>query len=456
MSRSSIPLLVIPLVAIGPLRAQEVPARGEYVALVQDELLDAVGPLLDRKEAEGYVLRIVPLSSVPDAGRDRAESIREFLRSRYLDGRLRHLLLVGSYEAIPMRTANILPEDPARWEADPQDLEYSFDVPTDLYYGNLTGDWDADGDGRYGEYGDDRGGFDAQLLVGRIPFGDPDVVRAVAQRIVNYQTDRGAWKRRTLLAAGTIEIPGDSAVITETVRRRYFVPRGWACETFHAQGAPQGSDHVLDARTFRDALLEPAGLTFQIHHGSNLGAYHDASSLFLHANDAANLATDRGPVMVSMACTNGHPGGLAESFLRHHATAFIGASAVTSPFAGPGYLAEIHAGQQLAAGHTLGAAMRIVRNRYGAVALARDGGEWGTVYDVVRNLYAFIVYGDASTRVNQSEAPRARPSGARARGAVQNEKELHVEEALRELVQGEVLRDGAKGAEPDRQVRRAR
>ncbi|MBI4611975.1 MAG: hypothetical protein HY720_00025 [Planctomycetes bacterium] len=45
----------------------------------------------------------------------------------------------------------------------------------------------------------------------------------------------------------------------------------------------------------------------------------------LHKNDAANLATDRGPVMVSMACTNGLPGGLGEAFLRYHATAFLGA-----------------------------------------------------------------------------------------------------------------------------------
>ncbi|MBI4611974.1 MAG: hypothetical protein HY720_00020 [Planctomycetes bacterium] len=119
---------------------------------------------------------------------------------------------------------------------------------------------------------------------------------------------------------------------------------------------------------------------------------------------------------------------------------------MTSPYAGPGFLAEIHAGKELAAGHTLGAAMRIVRNRYGAVALARDGGEWGTVYDVVRNLYAFIVYGDPSTRVNQSDAPRAHPSGARAKGAVQNAKELYENETLRKLVEEDALRNAAKQA----------
>ena len=43
------------------------------------------------------------------------------------------------------------------------------DIPTDYYYADLTGNWDYDGDGFYGERGQDTVDFTPEVIVGRIP-----------------------------------------------------------------------------------------------------------------------------------------------------------------------------------------------------------------------------------------------------------------------------------------------
>ena len=72
----------------------------------------------------------------------------------------------GSVDAVPML------------ECWPNGHESS--VPTDYYYADMDGDWDRDGDGFYGEYGDDDDSwlgeagvdFGPELMVGRIPVYD--------------------------------------------------------------------------------------------------------------------------------------------------------------------------------------------------------------------------------------------------------------------------------------------
>ena len=102
-----------------------------------------------------------------------SEAMRTFLQTADTQYDLDYLLIVGdprpTVGPVPMKT--LYPrtqDDGCSFTSDP--------VPTDYYYATLNGNWDLDGDGRYGEFGTITGDFGAggvdrshENYVGRIP-----------------------------------------------------------------------------------------------------------------------------------------------------------------------------------------------------------------------------------------------------------------------------------------------
>jgi hypothetical protein len=93
--------------------------------------------------------------------------------------------------------------DPANHEHSPGTPgNYGGSVPTDSYYADLSlGDaesWDLDGDGFFGEYGEDAPDFLTEISVGRIPSDNPTKVSYALAKIVRYEQDTGDWKGRAL------------------------------------------------------------------------------------------------------------------------------------------------------------------------------------------------------------------------------------------------------------------
>ena len=63
------------------------------------------------------------------------------------------------------------------------------DIPTDLYYIG-EGDWDADDDGVFGEFADDRSAVNytnAKASIGRIPVRTADEVAAYTAKVIAYE-----------------------------------------------------------------------------------------------------------------------------------------------------------------------------------------------------------------------------------------------------------------------------
>ena len=122
---------------------------------------------------QGYNVYVVTEDDYGYAeGQQRAINIRNWLKNNYIDKNIYYVLLIGnpdpddpssstdSYGDVPMMMTW-----PRAWGYDRS--------PTDYFYADLTGNWDLDGDGYYGEWGDDTGsgGVDyvADVYVGRIP-----------------------------------------------------------------------------------------------------------------------------------------------------------------------------------------------------------------------------------------------------------------------------------------------
>lgn len=123
------------------------------------------------------------LSSAPQ-GRDDAETLRNYLIQQHDLGHLQYVLLGGDSSVMPVRFA--------RSTFYPQG-GFS-DIPSDLYFACLNGDWDADGDSIFGEaylaYDDpgDDVDLDPELAVGRAPVNTVVQAERFVQGILAYDT----------------------------------------------------------------------------------------------------------------------------------------------------------------------------------------------------------------------------------------------------------------------------
>jgi hypothetical protein len=112
------------------------------------------------------------------------------------------VLLVGDYATIPMRYC--YPDPTNHWNNAGTPNASSGENPTDYYYADLSDpddvSWDSDGDGYYGEYGQDSPDFLAEVYVGRIPINDAPRIIYALNKLVAFEQDTGTWKNQALHA----------------------------------------------------------------------------------------------------------------------------------------------------------------------------------------------------------------------------------------------------------------
>lgn len=179
----------------------------DYVIITTSVLQSAVvaSNFLDWKASLGYNVRFVlttdtEITSQP--GVDFGEQIRNFLRGYYIPWGIEYVLLVGDYVTIPMRYC--YPDPTNHWNNAGTPNASSGENPTDYYYADLSDpddvSWDLDGDGYYGEYGQDNPDFLAEVYVGRIPINDPARITYALNKLVTFEQDTGSWKNGALHA----------------------------------------------------------------------------------------------------------------------------------------------------------------------------------------------------------------------------------------------------------------
>ncbi len=173
--------------------ASKFPASGassaNYVIITTAALENSVSALVSWKQSLGYSVNVVTIEEINSlySGIDIAEKIRNFLIDKYSQWGIEYVLLVGDVNDVPMRMCS------------PKANSTSENTPTDYYYADLTGDWDADGDGKFGEYGEDSPDWVPEVIVGRIPWSDPGTVENICNKLINFEGDRGNWKKNGLL-----------------------------------------------------------------------------------------------------------------------------------------------------------------------------------------------------------------------------------------------------------------
>ena len=176
-------------------------------------------------------------------------------------------MLAGDAGALPIRKVF------ATVTVDAEGVHEETDVVTDLYFADLDGDWDPDGDGVYGE-ADDPTDLLPDIAVGRLPVETSAEVQAYADKLQAYErTPRDDYQDRVLLSASWAASIGSTEIYASDGMELFVVPslpehltldRMYEdYENWEEEGAAE-----LTAENWTSALAEGHAATFHMGHGN--------------------------------------------------------------------------------------------------------------------------------------------------------------------------------------------
>jgi len=203
----------------------------DYLMVTPAELAPAFDDFVFWKTRKGLAAEVVPMETVlvHSSGRDRAEKVRNYLKMLHDSLGTTWVLLAGDTMSVPTRMVFT-----------PGNLtDYS---PCDMYFSDLTGSWDGDGDNIFGEE-DDSIDFHADVFVARAPLNDTPAVKVLVQKWLEFEKHPEPGFLKRLIRAGDTTHLG--------------VPAGW----FEA-----GLTNPPAAQELRDSLNAGFQLAWHLGH----------------------------------------------------------------------------------------------------------------------------------------------------------------------------------------------
>jgi len=225
----------------------------DYVILTNADCVSAVSKLVAWEQCKGRSVRVVDIATIPGYADGYYSVIREFLRQHLYEWGIRDVLLVGEYHPVTVGKApNVItyPCVPAVHVGDNYCRNHC-----DYYYAELSQpdnrSWDADGDGWYGEPGDDKNDFYAEVKVGRIPIWRPETVAGICNLMIALEDSpvtSSAYRRNALLLAGFWDDSYDTAPLMEEMLAHLLIPDSWGFTRLYdpRSSRPREGDLTLD------------------------------------------------------------------------------------------------------------------------------------------------------------------------------------------------------------------
>jgi hypothetical protein len=166
----------------GPLDdGPDVGDTAEWVMICDATHVEDLRPLVDWKLEKGVTTAVVTTDWIYAnfSGSDEPERIRNFIIFAFENWSTVYVVLAGDVYWVPERRA------------------YAFNggseddnaIPCDLYYSDLDGDWNADGDGLWGEWPDDDPDMYPDVHVSRLPVFVSGNAGRCRDKILTYETD---------------------------------------------------------------------------------------------------------------------------------------------------------------------------------------------------------------------------------------------------------------------------
>jgi len=290
-------LLVIALAACSspdPVEGDLADPQAIYIA--GDDLVEAVQEIADWRCRTGVTSQVVSVSEALDGGSgpDDAAKLRDYLTTRWEEGNLQYVILAGDAGIVPMRHVH------ATVNVEAEQVFEEADVLSDLYFADLDGDWDPDGDGDYGEL-DDPADLLPDLAIGRLPVETVDEVRDYADKLQNYERyPRDDYQDKLMLSAGYAGMgiyasQGLELLVVPELPDHLRLTRLYEDWEEH-EGAED-----LTADTWMDAFADGQAVAFHMGHGNE-----QTVGPLLNVDDVAAIANAERPnVLVTCECLGG-------------------------------------------------------------------------------------------------------------------------------------------------------
>jgi hypothetical protein len=403
----------------------------DYVIITKEALAAATEPLKAYKESQGLSVAITTTEWVElnCSGIDLPDKIRNYLRDNYATLGIDYVLLAGSDSTIPMRDCYA----PTPGMTAP--------IATDYYYSDLSGDWDLNDDGRYGEPGIDdlAGGVDyfPEVYVGRIPTDDAAQIDAICRKIVAFSQDTGTWKDNSLLIGAvsnfSLELPAFLATygstLSEKIKTDVLDPLAYQSTTLYEKEGIAPDQVPCDLPLSRENIVAAwptgYGVVNMVGHGSpwdtarkiwqrddgnGIPDGSEVNWITLFRYQDTLLLDDAHPsVVFSCACSNAYPSdenSLMISLMKNGACATVGATFLSNYVAG--WQSEYYGGNNtmsymfwkyfLQDGHRIGKSLRM------ADVWMKNNCDWLGNWNRA-NLYLFNLYGDPSMKMDAEGDP---------------------------------------------------
>jgi len=157
------------------------PGDFEYVIITAASFVSTFQPLADWKTQKGVPAQIVTTDWIYSnySGYDNAEKVRNFIKDAYQNWGTLWILLGGDTNVVPDRST---------WAMDCEAGMHSDEnnVRCDLYFSDLDGTWDANGNHIYGEV-EDSVDLYADVFVGRASCSNVSKAQALVNKLLTYE-----------------------------------------------------------------------------------------------------------------------------------------------------------------------------------------------------------------------------------------------------------------------------
>jgi len=236
----------------------------EYLIITSSTIAPGFQSFVEWKNQKGLPTNIVfiedILASTP--GSDPAEQLRNYLIEAHNNG-VYWVLLGGDEDVVPIRylyDGNVNGNAPG--------LE--FQHISDMYFSDLTGDWDLDGDGVWGEYLDDAPDLYPEIYVGRVPARDPQQAELWGSKAIAYEKNPGNGDPSYLLKA-LVTCADQMRDYDQNYELADMMPDYFICDVNRLQEMPDGASATPTGPEGEDVINimnEGWGFISSLNHGS--------------------------------------------------------------------------------------------------------------------------------------------------------------------------------------------
>jgi hypothetical protein len=209
------------------------------------------------------------------AGQDLADKVRNYIIQEYQEHSVEYILLGGDVEHIPYRGFYCYAVSGSGYEDD--------NIPADLYYAALDGNWNTDSDNRWGEPGEDD--LLPEVAIGRFSFSNVTELSNMLNKTISYQNSPVLGEFNNTLFAGEW-LYGDPETwgsdylellighSTENGYETWGVPETYNFQKLYEENQSWGANDLITAINTGKQYVHHVG-----HANSNYVAYMENSDI---------------------------------------------------------------------------------------------------------------------------------------------------------------------------------